>query len=53
MTLSEKVIIRQLSAHEEIQLNQYISTEQYLSVLKLTCYFNTDDLFSFNVHNPE
>jgi len=53
MTLSEKVIIRRLSTHEENQLNQYVRTEQYLSVIKLTCYFNTDDLFSFNVHNPE
>jgi|GEM_PF-3177262 len=53
MPLSENAINSQSSAHEKMQLIQTISEFNILSVTKLTCYFNTDHLFSFNVHNPE
>jgi len=53
MPLSESAIVSQLTAQKKVQLIQKVSVMYLLSVSKLTCYFNTDDLFSFNVHNPE
>jgi hypothetical protein len=53
MPLSENAIVSQLTTQKVVKLIQLVSGPYFLSVTKLTCYFDTDKLSFVYGYNPE